>query len=242
MKFKHNVILVLTLSILSAVIYAVQLEIFNRPDDTFFYFLQDLASVPIQAIIVTLILNSLLKRMERQQKLKKEKVVISAFFSESGKLIFRALSNHNDKHHELYDLVKVTEFDRIKLVRKKVKEFDHEINVTRENLEELKSILVDKRSSMIGMLQNSNLLEHDSFTNMLWAVFHVADELQHRESLDNLPREDLDHLSKDILRAYTMIVLEWIDYIRYLKEDYPYLYNLELRKDQAEREKAGMIK
>ena len=82
---------------------------------------------------------------------------------------------------------------------------------------------------MIGMLENSSLMEHDTFTDLLWSLFHVADELQSRNLL-TLSSADLQHLNTDILRAYRFILTEWIDYINYLKIDYPYLYNSALRK------------
>lgn len=79
------------------------------------------------------------------------------------------------------------------------------------------------------MLENSSLMEHDSFTDMLWAVFHVADELQTRD-LNHLSQADLAHLNEDILRAYRLLLLEWISTIRYLRTDYPYLYHIALKK------------
>ena len=83
---------------------------------------------------------------------------------------------------------------------------------------------------MLGMLGNSNPLEHDSFTDMLWAVFHVADELQSRGNLRNLAQDDINHLSYDLLRAYSAMVLEWINYIYYLHDEYPFLYTLAIKK------------
>ena len=81
------------------------------------------------------------------------------------------------------------------------------------------------------MLENNNLIEHDTFTDMLWAIFHITDELQCRENLEGLPKTDTAHLSIDILRAYKLLISEWLDYITYLHNDYPYLFSLEVRKN-----------
>jgi hypothetical protein len=80
-------------------------------------------------------------------------------------------------------------------------------------------------------MASTTLLEHDTFTDMLWAIFHVADELQSRDDLKTLPKSDLDHLSIDILRAYKLLILEWFDYIKYLNREYPFLYSLAIRKN-----------
>jgi hypothetical protein len=93
----------------------------------------------------------------------------------------------------------------------------------------LKDFLEKKKDGLLNMLANPNLLEHDAFTNLLWAVFHVADELAHRPDLNNLPKTDLDHLRGDIVRAYLLIVAEWAAYMKHLKKDYPYLFSLAVR-------------
>ncbi|MEA5084959.1 hypothetical protein SDC9_146037 [bioreactor metagenome] len=84
---------------------------------------------------------------------------------------------------------------------------------------------------MLNLLANPNLLEHDSFTDMLWAVFHVIDELQTRGEFDKQDKDDIDHLSNDILRAYTALIIEWVGYMNYLQNEYPFLFTLALRKN-----------
>ena len=87
------------------------------------------------------------------------------------------------------------------------------------------------------MLENSNLLEHDSFTDMIGSVFHVADELQSRDNLKVLSQADLDDLTLDILRAYRLIIIDWINYLKYLNAEHPYLLNLAVRKNPFSRNK-----
>lgn len=239
MKAVNNILLIIILSISSACIYLIQLNIFHKPEDTLFYLFQDLAFVPVQAIIVTLVLNKLLNIIEKQQKLKKINVIISAFFAEAGTSILFALSKHNENSNGLYEIVEITALDKnsIKAIKKRVKEFNYRINIISDNLENLRDILTEKKSFMIDMLENPSLLEHDSFTDMLWSVFHVADELQSRESLKDLSQSDLEHLELDILRAYTAIILEWVNYLKYLKDEYPYLFNLAVRKNPFNEDK-----
>jgi hypothetical protein len=81
------------------------------------------------------------------------------------------------------------------------------------------------------MLGNPNLLEHDSFTDMVWAVFHLADELSARQSLSQLPHPDLNHLEGDMKRALRMMMLQWLSYMRHLQAEYPYLFSLEVRRN-----------
>jgi len=57
----------------------------------------------------------------------------------------------------------------------------------------------------------------------------LTDELENRKNFMNLPDSDFKHLSDDIKRVYNQVILEWLDYMRYLKKDYPYLFSLALR-------------
>jgi hypothetical protein len=79
------------------------------------------------------------------------------------------------------------------------------------------------------LLENPSLLDHDSFTALLWAVFHLADELSHRRNFACLPDNDGKHLENDIYRAYHLLLREWLEYLAYLKSDYPYLFSLAVR-------------
>lgn len=79
------------------------------------------------------------------------------------------------------------------------------------------------------MLQNPTLLEHEEFTDLFWGIFHLADELKHRELIKNLSSDDCEHLAKDIERVYGLLILEWLNYMKHLRDEYPYLFSLAVR-------------
>jgi hypothetical protein len=53
--------------------------------------------------------------------------------------------------------------------------------------------------------------------------------LSFRKSFSNLPESDLNHLSGDIKRGYSLLIRQWLDYMEHLKQDYPYLFSLAVR-------------
>jgi len=79
---------------------------------------------------------------------------------------------------------------------------------------------------MLRLLENPNLLEHESFTDMLWAIFHFTEELEKRASFDDLPRTDYEHLEGGLERAYKHVLSEWLKYMEHLMDNYPYLFSL----------------
>jgi len=74
---------------LAMAIYLLQIYIFNSARDTYFYLFQDLAFVPIQVLLVTVIVDQFLRIRDRIALLKKLNMVIGAFFSEIGTQFLR---------------------------------------------------------------------------------------------------------------------------------------------------------
>lgn len=232
---KSRVILVIILILLSVSIYYLQYRIFHQRANTMFYLFQDLAFVPIQVLLVTLLLNRFLNMIEAQKKRKKINVIISVFFVEAGTEILTAMSLFHRNREQLSKLLRYTESEKSKSMSRLKKEelFRYEIDLEQDDLADLSSLLNKYREFMLHMLGNDNLLEHDSFTDMLWAVFHVADELKMRLGEQNLQPEDMNHLAIDIRRAYTALLYEWMNYMRYLKTEYPFLYVTATKKARS---------
>ncbi len=231
-KTKRTTLFVIILALSSIIVYGFQILVFKDPANTKFYLLQDIGFLPIQVILVTLFLNKLLSLLESQQKMKKLNVIISTFFSEMGTTMIEELSRENEAYPALYKNINTREFNRsdTKEMKNLIRNHEFKITLTPEKLSRLQSVLADRRLLLLRMLENPNLMEHDSFTDMLWSVFHLADELDSRSSLDDLSQSDLKHLEVDTIRAYKALVLEWMDYMRYLHDEYPYLYSLAIRK------------
>lgn len=97
------------------------------------------------------------------------------------------------------------------------------------DLLELRDFLASKSDLILRLLENPSLLEHEAFTDLLRAVFHLRDELAHRRDLGHLSQADLRHLSGDLERAYLLLVGQWLPYMRHLKQSYPYLFSLAVR-------------
>ena len=85
------------------------------------------------------------------------------------------------------------------------------------------------RGFLLGLLENQNLLEHEQFTDLLWATFHLLEELMYRNDFSHLSKSDLDHLAGDIDRVYALLICQWIMYMQHLKNNYPYLFSLAMR-------------
>ena len=221
-----------SLLILSGIVYYLQIIIFDNVRDTLFYLLQDLAFVPVQILLVTLLLNQLLSVREKRVMLKKMNMVIGVFFSEVGLDLVKICCNFDHNGEQLKKGMMVDaewSVQKLRHAHQVVREHDYKIDSQKGDLLKMREYLLSKRQFLLGLLENPNLLEHDSFTELLWAVFHLTEELAHRESVEGLPPSDYGHIAVDIERVYGLVIYEWLAYMKHLQSDYPYLFSLAIR-------------
>jgi hypothetical protein len=225
-------ILGVVLVVISALVYYIQFLIFGRTGETFFYLLQDLAFLPVQVLLVTLILNQLFKRREKLALQHKMNMVVGAFFSEVGTSLLKSIPSFDRHQGEINGVLMLCadwssrDFENAKNA---IQRHDFAMDAVCGDLAGLKEFLTIKRAFLLGLLENPNLIEHESFTELLWAVFHLTEELCHRHSLLQIPEADREHLSNDIKRAYALLIFEWLSYNSHLQADYPYMFSLVIR-------------
>src|SRR5512141_1875890 len=102
-RVKWQIVLGVVLIAASVILFAIQIRIFHSPRDTFFYLVQDLAFIPVQVLLVTLILNQLLNVREKLAMLNKLNMVIGTFFSEVGSPLIRAIAAFDPQRDRLKD-------------------------------------------------------------------------------------------------------------------------------------------
>jgi hypothetical protein len=224
--------LCLGLSAAAGGIYLAQILLFHDTRDTAFYLLQDLAFLPLQLLLVTVLVNAWLDRREKRALMQKMNMVIGAFFSEiGGELLRRCVAfdgRADEVCRELLFQAGCTDADLARLGGV-LKAHGPDIACDRGDLAGLERLLGERHAFLLGLLGNENLLEHRSFTDLLWAVTHLMEELSFREDLGALPPADRDHLANDIRRVYGLLAVEWISYARHLRSDYPYMFSLVVR-------------
>jgi hypothetical protein len=220
------------LILLSVFFYAVHFAVFRDAHHIFIYLLGDIAFVFIEVLLVTLIIHKLLSERERRGILRKLNMVIGAFFTNIGTDLLRLTSafDTNNKTIARHLVIKQDwSREHFLQIRKVTENHDYDITAKAGDLDNLKKLLLENSDFVLRLLENSNLLEHESFTELLWAVSHLAEELSHRQSLQDLAEIDSQHLSGDIQRAYRLLMREWLSYMEHLKNEYPYLFSLAVR-------------
>ena len=95
----------------------------------------------------------------------------------------------------------------------------------------LQALLDEHEELTLRLLANPVLLEHEDFTDVLWAVVHLGEELKARPSFDDMQPSDLANLEGDTQRAYSRLLRQWLQYLAHLKQYYTYLFSFAVRAD-----------
>ena len=243
-EIRWQVMLGAGLVALSALFYGFHYMLFHDAHHIFIYLVGDIAFVPVEVLLVTLIIHRLLSQREKRARLEKLNMVIGTFFSEVGTRLLTYFSGFDPGLDEIREKLVVNsdwtaaEFDA---VESDLRGYKYGVNLDKVDLTEVRDFLVSKRDLLVRLLENPTLLEHETFTDLLRAVFHLTEELESRTSLSGLPESDVAHLAGDIKRAYVLIVGEWLDYMEHLKISYPYLFSLAMRTNPFDRNATPVV-
>ena len=220
------------LVVTSAALYAIHFAIFRDAHHIFLYMVGDLAFVPLEVLMIGLIIERLISVREKRRLAHKLNMVVGAFFSELGTPLMGEILPAMCRAPEIRERLHVKaswkkeDFAQASAYARNLK---CEVDLHLIDRDALKTHLLAQRQFVLRLLENPNLMEHERFTDLLWAVLHVEEELEARESLVDLSPSDEAHLELDILRAYNLLMAEWLLYVEHLKADYPYLFSLVVR-------------
>ena len=234
----------IALIVIAAALHFIHYLVFGEVSPLLSFLGKKIAFVPLEVLFITLILHRLLTIHERSALKRKMNMLSGAFFSEMGSDLLNILQQSAVMDPAQSSVLAVhkdwskKDFDR---ACKAVDRIDIKVEAGPETLETIKKLLNEKRQYLLLMLGSPNLMEHESFSNMLWATLHLADELSRRPDIHALPRSDISHLKNDARRAYLKLLAEWFSHLKHLKAAYPYLFSLEMRTNPFDPESSVVI-
>jgi voltage-gated potassium channel len=186
----------------------------------------------------------ILDQRERGKRMAKLNMIIGIFFSEVGTRLLRKFSPHDPGIEKIRAALLVSNTwsdEDFKKAHALLKDHSFQLDSRSLPLEELHGFLSHHKGFMLALLENPQLYEHDRFTDLMHAVFHLAEELISRERLVDLPQNDYNHLSGDLTRVYSQLVAEWLTYMQHLKKHYPYLFSLAMRTNPFDAHASAIV-
>lgn len=230
--FNWQVRLGIVLIFLSALTVGVHYMLFRDVKYLESFAITSLAYIFVEVLIVVLLIQGLLEYREKRALLKKLNMLIGTFYSEAGTALLKFFSLFDTNAPRISAELRISgkwTQDDFKHIEKLVEKYEPAFHQAPGDLEEFRSFLNGRRELLLSLLANPNLLEHETFTDLLWAVFHLSEELTARKDLSVLSKTDHEHIVKDMNRAYKLILREWVSYMKHLKDNYPYLFSFAMR-------------
>jgi voltage-gated potassium channel len=204
-----------------------------------------LAGVGCFVGVISNAIEYMIEKRERSQRIEKLNMIIGVFYSEIGTKLLKKLSAVDPGIHGIQAALMVSgnwSDDDFLKVHTLLKEHSFRLDSREISLEELHTFLSQNKGFLLALLENPQLFEHDRFTDLLHAVFHLAEELNARERLIDLPSTDYHHLSGDLTRVYSQLVIEWLEYMHHLKKKYPYLFSLSMRTNPFDANASAIVR
>lgn len=232
---KWQMPLIMGLAALTIALYAVRYFAFPDPmlhNEMWRFLVGDVAFLFLQILLVTMVIDELIQRNRRDELRQKLNMVIGAFFAQSGRDLIGLLACADRNLVSVRDdLVPRPSWTAADYARARGAFAAHvpDMDLTVEFLTGLDERLAADRAYFLGLISNQALLEHGSFTDLLWAVTHLSEELSARPSLSDLPNADTAHLAVDVKRAFVALGSEWLGYLEHLQANYPHLFSLAVR-------------
>jgi len=218
-NLKQNLYIPSILICLSIILFLVHYEIFGQLENTIYYSFMSLCFIPVNILAVTLVFQKLVERRARIERLSKLNMLVGLFFSDIGFILLKLIVAGDEKVRLLG-----LDFNDLKSSRDKLNGHSHKVDFEKINYNELKELVIGSREILTSLISNENILEHQTFADLLMSLMHLRDEIifsEHRE----LSKDDCIHLEGDLIRVYKNLTFEWVNYLAHLKIFYPYQYN-----------------
>lgn len=186
----------------------------------------DIAFIPLEVFLTTIVIERILERREKEHLLEKLNMLIGLFYTELGTKLLSdivkgdahgVMANHRTINSDTWN---DQSFSKL---HEDILNYDYELNIDKINLGDIKNKLDDNKDLLINLISNGNLLEHETFTEMLMTIMHLKEELDTRYC-DEIERYEIMHIEKDLMAVYKYLTIEWAEYMKYLSKNYPSLY------------------
>jgi len=216
----------------AAALHFTHYLIFHDAHHVFIYMFGDIAFLPIEILVISIVVDRILREREREAIRHKMNMVIGAFFSTLGRPLLELLPGLLDNREDVFPPLALApdwNAQQIRAAQATARSLRLKTRPEIDDFEALRKLLDEQRDFMLRLLENPILLERDEFSDLLWAISHVQEELAARPDLTASPESDLHHLSGDVNRLYTRLLPEWLEYMAHLNDSYPFLYSFASR-------------
>jgi hypothetical protein len=177
--------------------------------------------------VISTSIDMFLLKKDHIHRLKKLNIIIGLFYSEIGNRLLDLYIQFSANSDEIAQKINIhkdwTEKEYSSLISY-FKSFDYQLDSDKTDFNQISSILNEKKDFLVSLLEHPALLEDESFTELLRAIFHLHEEFAYRLNANALSKNDTEHLITDLGRIFSHIIIQWLTYMRHLQAHHNYLF------------------
>lgn len=222
-KLQHSLSLkglIIGMLCLSAFFYILHYLIFRDFHHIAIFALHDIAFLPLEVILVSLVFERVLDDAHHNEQRGKINMIESIFFNESGSDMLRYLLLCDPESEKLCramciaDDWEYADFDR---AHRFAEDYSFTVDPERTDFFALHYHLSNRHKYFLKVIENPALMDHESFTDLILAMYHLWEELDFRTDLYQLSDEDKQNLCSITSDVYRLLTHEWLLNVRYTK-------------------------
>lgn len=213
--------LIIGLLALSGIFYLLHYLIFRDAHHIAIFAMHDIAFLPIEVILVSLVFDRVLDETHRDEQRGKVNMIESIFFKESGSDMLCYLVQCDPGSAALCRALAISPdwgLRDFEAARRFLKGYAFSIDTNRVDFFALHYHLVNRHKYFLKVIENPALMDHESFTDLILSMYHLWEELDFRTDLYSLSAADKAELGAITESVYRQLASEWLLNISYTQK------------------------
>lgn len=226
-KYIDTILIAIVLISISLGLFYIQCRIFDDLQHTLSLLFANIAFIPMNIFFTAFVIENLIEKRNRHHKMEKLIMIQGVFFSEFGSEVLEKFVKHDEEANLISTVAHINknwgnkEFKELNTV---LNNHNFEVNINNFDLERLSSLINKNKDFLFSIISNPTLMEHEIFSDMTIALFHLKEELQDIYLNKDSVHSDKAHIKEDIRILYRLMSKSWALYMKHLKVEYPTLF------------------
>ena len=176
----------------------------------------------------------LIARREQRTRGRKINIMVGVFFTNMGAELLRRLAAMDRAADDLRAAMDVQQgWTDNDYRRAEAAALAHQPDpdLAPEVLDDLSTFLTGHGDFLLRLLENPQVTDHERFTDLLWSILHLKEDLELRDKDAAIDPADAVQLKADLRRVYVRLLAAWLSCMRYLARNLDYLFRLSARQN-----------
>ncbi|ODU54375.1 MAG: hypothetical protein ABT01_08670 [Clostridium sp. SCN 57-10] len=214
-------VLIPAMLLATAAMYGLHYLIFRDAHHIGIFFVSDIAFLPLEVVLVSLVLERMVERTHENDNQGKICILQSIFFRDCGADMIRYFLTCDNYRKRLIPAMSVREewqAPEYESARKFLRSYSFALDAEKLDFFAVHYHLNKHHAFFLQLLESPSLTDRDEFTDLLLTLYHFWEELSEQYDLRTLPPEKIALFSEYAQDSYRLLSSEWLDNMQKIKK------------------------